>query len=211
MKPKGDPIKWSPQIAYVVGLLVTDGNLSSDGRHLIMVSKDVQLLETFKECLNLKNKISLKMSGYTKKKNCHKVQFGNIILYSWLLNIGLMPNKTKRIGSLKIPKKYFFDFLRGHLDGDGCIRKYQDSVYPNSQRLYINFLSASARHIKWLQRQINILIGINGSIRQKDSVYSLDFAKKESLILLQHLYYKTNVCCLKRKYNIAEEFISKPR
>lgn len=66
MKPKRiRKIKWSPKLAYIVGFIVTDGNLSSDGRHLTFVSKDVQLLKIFKEILNLKNKIGLKKSGYT--------------------------------------------------------------------------------------------------------------------------------------------------
>src|SRR3989338_4553102 len=36
--------KWSPELAYVVGLLVTDGCLSSDGRHIIMRSSEKPLL-----------------------------------------------------------------------------------------------------------------------------------------------------------------------
>jgi len=124
MSLKSKLIKWNPEIAYAVGLIATDGSLSSDGRHLILVSKDISLLKTFKKCLGLKNKIGLRRSGYTGRKNCHHVQFGNVILYKWLLNIGLMPNKTKIIGALRIPNQYFFDFLRGHLDGDGCISKF---------------------------------------------------------------------------------------
>ena len=37
---------WTPQLAYAVGLLVTDGNLSPDGRHICMRSSDKNLLET---------------------------------------------------------------------------------------------------------------------------------------------------------------------
>jgi len=45
--------EWTPKLAYVVGLLVTDGNLSKDGRHITMRSSDRQLLDTFKDCLNI--------------------------------------------------------------------------------------------------------------------------------------------------------------
>lgn len=211
MKPKGEPVKWSPEIAYVVGLITTDGNLSIDGRHIDFTSNDIQLLNTFKQCLGINNKITSKFSGFTGKKSSRRVQFGNVILYKWLLNIGLMPNKTKRIGALKIPDEYFFDFLRGHLDGDGCIRKYQDPIYPNSQRLYIKFLSASTEHIQWLQRQINFLLGISGFIRNENRVSSLTFAKKDSMTLLPYLYPTNNIACLKRKYKIIKEFLNKPR
>jgi len=32
--------KWTPDLAYAVGLLVTDGNLSGDGRHITLRSKE---------------------------------------------------------------------------------------------------------------------------------------------------------------------------
>lgn len=155
-------VKWSPELAYVVGLITTDGSLSIDGRHLDITSNDVQLLDTAKKCLKINNKITPKSSGFTGKKTSYHIQFGNVVLYKWLLSIGLMPNKTWLLRSLKIPNKYFFDFLRGHLDGDGCIRKFMDPVYPNSQRLYITFNSVSFSHINWLKREIKNLANLNG-------------------------------------------------
>lgn len=208
MKPKGKPVKWNSRIAYIVGLITTDGNLSPDGRHLMIVSKDVSLLKTFKRCLGLKNKIGLRRSGYTGKKDCHHVQFGNVILYKWLVNIGLMPNKTKRIGSLKIPNKYYFDFLRGHLDGDGDICRYQDQVYPGSERLYIRFCSASLKHIQWLRKKIKSLLKIKGFVTQGNHIFYLRFAKRSSLILLPRLYPRENVPCLQRKYKIVKNLLN---
>lgn len=208
MKPKGCPIKWRPELAYAIGLITTDGSLSCDGRHLIFISKDIPLLKTFKKCLGLKNKIGLRRSGYTGKKDCHHVQFGNIILYKWLINIGLMPNKTKIVGTLKIPNKYFFDFLRGHLDGDGDIRRYQDPIYTNSERLYIRFCSASLKHIQWLQKKTGSLLKIKGFITKGNGIFYIRFAKKDSLILLPNLYHKRNIPFLWRKYKIVKNLIN---
>lgn len=210
-KNKNYTIKWTPEFAYTIGLITTDGCLSSDGRHLDFTSKDVQLLNTFKECLNLDVKIGYKTSSYTGKQYPH-VQFSNVRLYKYLLEIGLMPNKTKKLGALKIPDKYFFDFLRGHLDGDGCIRKYQDPVYPNSQKLYIQFISASLEHLKWLQKRIKYLLNIHGYMKdegKRSRIYVLTYAKKESLILLSQLYYNNKVPCLKRKYKIIQPLLLK--
>ena len=206
-KNKNYKAKWNPKLAYAVGLITTDGNLSPDGRHLTLVSKDIPQLKTFKKCLKLKNKIGLRKGGYMKIKNYHHVQFGNVILYKWLLNIGLMPNKTKIIGALKIPNQYFFDFLRGHLDGDGDIRRYQDPVYPNRERLYIRFCSASLKHIQWLQKKVKFLLKIKGFITQ-GHIFYLRFAKRDSLILLPHLYPEKNVPCLRRKYKIVKNLLN---
>lgn len=200
-------IKWGQKIAYAVGLITTDGCLSPDRRHFDFTSKDLQLIRTFKKCLKIDNKITMKQSGYVKEKKYFRIQFGNVNLYKWLLDIGLMPNKSKRMGVLKIPNEFFFDFLRGHLDGDGYIRRFQDSIYPNSQRLYICFCSASIIHLKWLQDNVKQLLNIKGRIRKGNRVFYLKYAKKESLILLPKIYSRNNLPCLERKYKIIHDLI----
>ena len=103
---------WTPELAYIVGLMVTDGNLSKDKRHMSMRSSDLDLLNTFKICLNLKNKISqTKNDGYAKRP-CYRIQFGNVQLFQWFEQIGIFPNKTYTIGEIKIPDKYFRDFFK---------------------------------------------------------------------------------------------------
>jgi hypothetical protein len=207
MKPKGKPVEWSPETAYVVGLITTDGNLSSDGRHLDITSNDFQLLETAKKCLGIKNRITPKFSGSTGWKSSYRIQFGNVIFYKWLLGIGLMPNKSKIIGSIKIPDKYFFHFLRGCLDGDGNILRYMDKIFPKSERLYLRFYCASIKHSEWLQKNIKKLAKINGRIKKDTRVYTLVYAKKESLKLLPLIYSNKNVPCLTRKYKLIKSFI----
>ena len=123
--------------------------------------------------------------------------------------IGLTPNKTKTIGILKIPNKYFRDFLRGHLDGDGCTYSYWDPRWKSSFMFYTVFMSASENHLKWLQREIQILFGINGKLTyHREAYYQLRFAKKESLKLIQAMYYKRDLPCLKRKRFKIEQALS---
>ena len=146
---------WTPELAYVVGLLATDGNLSNDGRHIVMRSSDTDLLQTFKKCLSLNNKI-----GQTRNKNVlsYRVQFGNVQFYDWLVEMGLSPAKTYTLGEIRVPEEFFRDFLRGHLDGDGSIRVYVDHYntyyshnYANN-RVFTRFISASPTHIIWLRK-----------------------------------------------------------
>ena len=63
--------KWTPELAYVTGLLTTDGNLSKDGCHLAIRSSDFQLLKTFKKCLNLNNKIIQTKNDQWAKRPCY--------------------------------------------------------------------------------------------------------------------------------------------
>ncbi|MBI5034556.1 MAG: hypothetical protein HZB51_28875 [Chloroflexi bacterium] len=203
--PRRESVEWSPSLAHAVGLLTTDGNLSPDGRHIDFTSKDIVLIETFKKCLNLTNRIAIKIGGFGTI--AHHIQFGDVVLYQWLLDIGLMPNKSKTIGALSIPDEFFFDFLRGHLDGDGTIIKYSDPVYPNAQRLYVSFISASLAHVEWIQTRVRVLSELNGYIQNGSRVFKLAYAKHESIQLLRLLYLTPNVPCLRRKREIAEEFL----
>ena len=150
----------------------------------------------------------MKASGYTKKKKYYLVQFGNVKLYKWLQQIGLTPNKSKTISELAIPDKYLADYLRGYVDGDGNVRVYQDPVYPNSQRLYTRFICASLPHLLWLQKRIFSLLGIKGcTYKQVRNAHELSFAKNDSIILLNAIYYNKYVPCLGRKRKIAEPFL----
>jgi len=189
-----------------VGLIATDGNLSSDGRHLEFTSKDLEQLETFKRCLNLKNRIGWKLSGYSSKRY-PRIQFGNVKLYRWLVQAGLTPKKSKTLGALKIPDEFFFDFLRGSFDGDGCIQTYMDAVFPNSRRLYLIFYSASRPHLEWICQTVFKLSGLAGRINQGARVWKLKYAKKNSQVLLKSIYYRRDLPCLQRKFRIADSFL----
>lgn len=218
MKIIDSPI-WTNDLAYIVGLLVTDGNLSKDGRHINLRSSDKDLLQTFKNCLSLNNKIALSINNGYAKKPSYRIQFGNVQLYKWLLEIGLFPAKTYTIGGIKIPDQYFRDFLRGHLDGDGTIMTYQDKYgfyrgrqYIN-QRVYIKFISASKIHIDWLYNKIRELTLLKGSLatshpeKGKVPIWTIKFSKIESIKLIYWIYYKENLPCLQRKMLLAKQIL----
>jgi len=187
--------EWTPELAYVIGLLVTDGCLSNDERHIIMRSSELPLLKTFKRCLNLSNRITETFNnGWSKKRN-YRIQFCDVQFYRWLLKIGLFPAKTYTIGKINVPNKYFSDFLRGHLDGDGSVWTYKDywNTFKNPKyiykRLWTKFISASETHIKWLRKKIINLLDVKGYFweqkpwmpYQTTSVWEIRFAKKESI------------------------------
>ena len=191
---------WNTGLAYAIGLISTDGSLSKDGRHIILTSKDIEQIETFKKLLNLKNKIGTKNSSFNKDKLYYQIQFGNKKFYKFLLKIGLFPNKTKTLGSLKITKKFFPDYLRGVLDGDGYTYSYWDKRWKKSFMLYTGVVSASKKYLKWINSQTIKLYGIEGKLTfQNNSIFRLLFAKKASINLLSKLYYKNGLPCLKRK------------
>ncbi len=205
---KRENIEWSENISYAVGLIATDGSLSKDGRHIDLTSKDKEQLENFKKCLNLGVKVGSK--GKSVEKMCYRVQFGNVSLYDFFMEIGLTPAKTKTIGALKIPDEYFFDFLRGSYDGDGCFYSYWDKRFKSSYMFYLCFASASRSHINWMRNEINKHLGILGYVKtsKNSCVIELRYAKSDSLRLLERIYHSDHVICLSRKRLKIERALS---
>lgn len=212
-------LKWDENLAYAIGLIASDGSLSKDGRHIIMKSSDREILENFKECLDLTNEITTGQApGGTKPS--YIVQLSNVKFYKQLLKIGLFPNKTYTIGEIDIKECYFPDFLRGELDGDGSVYSYIDdyNTYKGKryiyERLYTKFTSVSENYIKWLRSRIIDLREVEGNLykdppSEKGRVprWTLRFAKKKSIKLLSWIYYRPNLPCLARKRKTAEKFI----
>ena len=200
-KPKGQvKIKWSTRFAYAIGLLTADGCLLNDGRHIDFTSKDYEQVATFKKCLKLKTKISIKHSGIGN--SYYRVQFSDVLFREFLMSIGLTPTKSKTIVSVLVPDKYFSDFIRGYFDGDGTSYSFYDSIFPKSYRFYVSFVSASPKFIQWLQQKLQAVVGIKGHFSRspgKDYI-QLKYAKKEAIRICDYMYQNRSGPFLKRKY-----------
>lgn len=206
-KPRRKEIVWSPELAYAIGLIATDGCLSNDGRHLDFTSKDRAQIENLRKCLGITANIFKKGNGTLKGRDrYYRVQWGDVFFYNFLLDVGLMPNKSKRLGPLAIPDEYFFDFLRGSFDGDGSFYSYFDPRWKSSFMYYLNFTSASPPHIDWLRETLHRLLGVNGHIskaggkeKERDLIINLRFAKEESLVVMNAIYSTSCATHLSRK------------
>lgn len=191
--------KWTSNLAYAVGLLATDGNLSSDRRHISFDSKDKEQVENFIKCLGLTNNITRKSRSREEIKKYYQVQFGSVLFYKFLESIGLHSCKSRTIQGVNIPTKFFFDFLRGVFDGDGTfyVFKHPESQWP---QLRIKFSSASPNFLRWLQGEINERLETRGYITKGTRAENLEYAKSDSLRLAESMYYSSKIVRLSRKY-----------
>ena len=67
---------------------------------------------------------------------------------------------------------------------------------------YTTFVSASEKHILWLQNEIYKRLKIRGHItggKENVSVFQLKYAKADSLQLLRKMFYSKKTPCLSRK------------
>ena len=203
-------LTWSNNFAYAIGLITTDGNLSPDLRHLHITSKDYEIVINARRCLGINNKIGKKARGGSKEKKYYVLQFGDKNFFEFLLELGLTPRKSKTLSELRIPRKYFADFFRGCIDGDGSISisSHPESQYPQYK---VRLCSASKSFLEWnlkLCRRLFLVDGGSISKRNKSSIYTLTFAKNDSIKILRIIYVK-NVLCLSRKKKVAFKILGK--
>ena len=193
---------------YLVGLITTDGCLCSDARHIDITSKDFQFLQAVKDTAGLTNKIGIKYNG--KKQRYFHIQIGNKNLYSFLLSIGLSQNKSLTLGALEIPSRYFVDFLRGVIDGDGSIRSW---IHPTNKREQwsLRIYSGSKEFINWLSGTTEQLLKICGKIHgNARNIWVLKYGKMAAKEIAEQCYYK-NCFGLERKIKLAQECLESYR
>lgn len=199
-------IQWSRNFAYAIGLIASDGCLSKDGRHIDFSSKDEQLVNAFRGCLGIKNRIGRKSrSGYSPKKH-FRVQVGDRMFHEFLESIGLHPAKSKTISAIEMPSKFFFDFFRGCIDGDGTIGVHR---HPESKHLQLRLrlVSASNEFLLWMFEEIRRLAPeIRGGWVSKlpmKRIHNMTFGKSDSIKLLRRMYVPMPEYYLQRKHELA--------
>lgn len=211
MPPKNQEkvkIAWSPNFAYAIGLITSDGCLAADERHIRFVSKDLELIEKFKTAFQITNKIR-KRTSQNNTRYWFVVEFGDKIFYQFLLSIGLMPNKSKVLGSINVPDKYFSDFVRGVFDGDGTFYSFYDKRWPNSFCYKLSFASASRQFILWFKDTLSRLYGTKGFLHKGAGVINLEYVKGDSKKIFRAMYYKDCDLFLTRKYHKIKDAFKK--
>ena len=201
-KPKGQVlIKWSGDFAYALGLIATDGNLSPNGRTINFTSKDLEQTENIQRALGTRMKVGKKARAKSKEKKYYVIQIGDVLFYDFLVSIGITRAKSKTIGKVILPKKYFFDFLRGVFDGDGYVHSYFDSRWKSSFLWYLGFCSASPRFLAWIRDELLARLDVCGHITKSkgQSCQQLKYAKSEARLIVKRLYMIPSGISLSRK------------
>lgn len=196
--------------AYWLGFLYADGCVDSEGNRIevYLALKDVDHLEKFRKFLNLENQIR---TGINKEGNsfCH-LSVRNKHMWNALIAVGCHPVKSL---TLEFPKlEYFSDkslirhFLRGYVDGDGCL-----CTYLSNKGCIVTALSIVGT--KAFLEKVNKMCWNKGYIRNKscknwsNKAFSLSFSNVPSRRIARLLYENATIY-LERKYNKFLEFCS---
>ncbi len=210
--------RWTPILAYAVGLMATDGCVA-DGDHISFPSADRELVEIFARCLGKANVIAeiTTLAG----GHAYRIQFGDVAFCRWLASIGITPRKSLTIGALGIPDALLLDHARGLLDGDGSIinkRSRADTGRRTDyywEYLQTKFVSASRPHLEWLRNGLSSALTVDGLIIERSAregrhaCFTLRYGKRASHVLLAALYRDPRAPRLTRKWETWREYMER--
>ena len=204
-------------MAYVLGFFAADGNMIKNkrGAHFVaFYSTDKDLIEKVRDLLSSNHKVALKKTSLSNKnwKPSYQLQIGSKEIFSDLLKLGMVPNKSLVLNMPKIPRKYISHFLRGYFDGDGhvSVSEYQKKDRKNISKLIITgFTSGSKKFLEKLWAILKKEKCICGGTLFTTSGHRLCFSTKDSLSLYRFMYkgIKTNLY-LERKKVIFEQYFN---
>lgn len=199
---------WSADMAYAVGLLATDGCLTTGRRRIQFGSEDRELVERLLAALHRPTPIREQRTRAGRPY--FRVQFGDARFYEWLLAQGLTPRKSLTLGAIPVPPEHLLALVRGLLDGDGSITRGPQRADTGGRTGYrwdhlaVSFNSSSEAHIDWLRRVLGAQLGIAGSVGRSERpgrapAFRLRYGKRASVTLLSALYRDPAAPALTRK------------
>lgn len=193
---------------YWLGFMYADGNISKEGNRIEMrlSIKDVEHLEKFRKFLNLSTEIrtgTCNGNGF-----CH-LSVRNKHMWNTLNSLGCTPKKTLTLQfppmSLFKSKENILHFIRGYVDGDGCLTTYLNSK-KTSVRTELSLVGTES-----FLKSVNALFQNKGYIQNKSSegwdnkAFDLSFSNVPSRKIARYLYENATIY-LNRKYEKFLEF-----
>lgn len=202
----------SPEKAYFLGLMYTDGNVrivknNSKQIRISLQLRDKAIIEKFKEILNADVDLI-----YDKRPNKAMIGFEitNAKLFDDLYAHGVIPNKTYESKNLPVvDNKYLIDFLRGLFDGDGTL-----SYKENYNEASVGFTNYSYTAVLEFQQYIDKLINktipnkIHHEISDNGEKYTCHWRGFRQVLKILSLLYDNSTIYLQRKYDKYQSLLS---
>lgn len=196
---------WSPEMAYVLGFIYADGNMSRDSYKIRIASKDIQILEDIKRVMGSSHPIVCEKNDIGE---WYSLLISNKVIYGDLRRLGIFPNKSLTMRLPDVPKEYMNDFIRGYFDGDGCIIEVKRN--RPTPGLEFDFATGSK---DFADKLINLLNEeVHESIRlsnPRKNYYRVRGWNKASEALFEYMYSNEPTIYLERKYNKFKGIMSK--
>jgi hypothetical protein len=146
--------KWNPKMAYILGFTCADGGIHRKTLTWELSKKhesDKELLQRINGALESTYPIECRAKSI-------RLRISNPLILQSLLELGIMPNKSKILRMPVVPSEYLRDFARGFLDGDGWITT---RIKSDCREISIGFCSGSKEFLKEFANELQQAVKID--------------------------------------------------
>lgn len=201
-------------MAYILGFFAADGTMIRTTRNtyyiaIQVIDKDV--IYYIRESLGSNHTINVR-KRFGNEHDLYRLQIGSREMYQDLENLGFTSGKTKQLSMPKIPKKFFYDFVRGYFDGDGNV--WVGNVHKDRKTMtrviQVTFTSCSKSFLLMLQKEMKAF-GINGGSLYSPTSKSfsrLSFVNRNASKIYKMMYNIETPFCLIRKKAVFDKYFA---
>ena len=189
--------------AYWLGFIYADGYVGSKTHdfEIALNMKDVEHLHKFNKFVKATDDL-VKIDLKNKRNRC-RWSVSNSHFWESLNKLGVVPKKSLILtfpDETILPKELIIHFIRGYVDGDGCIMTEETSV----NKLQLSFMGT-----KDMMDAFQKYFGTNKQLithkTKNGEVYYLRFRILQSIKILQKMYKNATVY-LDRKYQTWDKY-----
>jgi hypothetical protein len=204
----------SPEKAYFLGWIVSDGSIGLDNALKIRLQKDdSKILNILRRLIKSNRRlkiVSYKDYGYVNRKDQADLSIYNKEICNDLRKLGYDNKKTKSaIFPTFLSDELIPHFVRGLFEGDGCIHlkpvkiKYIRKEYPTKRAQF--YICGTKDICMGLERVFNKL-QIKSTVREKTGCYEIRICGNVNIYrTLVWLYRDCGILKLNRKYKIFQK------
>lgn len=213
---------WTDSNAWLLGMLWTDGWMVK-GNSVGIKSKDAEVLEHAKRILGTTADIK---TVWTRGKPYQQIQVASKGLADKLRSLGMHRAKSLSIEyPSALPEEYFWSFMRGVIDGDGCVSMFQRPNAPHRdcmvQVVSGSQVFAAQLFYKLIEHGVSPRLGVrerylkcgrlNPSWMGAD-LYQITLRRISDIAHMHDaMYLNADVPCIKRKRALLDEFYTAKR
>ncbi|AOV07751.1 LAGLIDADG family homing endonuclease [Sporosarcina ureilytica] len=172
---------WSHEMAWVLGLFVTDGQMHKKTHTIYFAQKEERILRLIANYMQA----DYILAPSAPTRSTPMLIINSKVIKKDLEELGITPNKSLTLAFPAVPKEYLASFIRGVIDGDGWV---QNTGYV------MNITSASQSFAEGLHtvfRTWNLRTEITTSTTQTGkAIYRIWIKGKEELPKLAKIIYK---------------------